>query len=104
MCAVSVSAGDDVYCREIIECGKARTVGVKPEHRATAAVATEFGCSIQNTVRQNQFGLRTGAVAVGPKRAGREAKRMQDRKGRAISVDFEYRAVTGGAALRRSSV
>src|SRR5262249_30340051 len=60
--------------------------------------------SIQYTVRHYQFGFRTGAVAVGPQRAGCEAKRMQDRESCAIRVDFEYRAISSAAALGRSSI
>src|SRR5262249_7935112 len=104
MRAVFVRAGDDVCGRETIQRGKASTVGVELEHRATAAATAILGRSIQSAVRQNQFGIRTGAVAIGPNCAGCDAKRMQDGKTRAIGVDFEYRAVTSAAALGRSSI
>src|SRR6267142_6382769 len=104
MRAISVSARDSVRARETIQRGKARAVRVEPEHRATAAVATVFCRSIQGTVRQNQFGIGTGAVAIGPKRTRRDAKRMQDAKSCAISVDSDYCAITSAASLARSSI
>src|SRR5215475_2731567 len=104
MGTVSVGASDDVCRRETIQRGEARPVRVEPEHSPTATGPTVFCRSIQYTVRHYQFGFRTGAVAVGPQRAGCEAKRMQDRESCAIRVDFEYRAISSAAALGRSSI
>src|SRR5690349_8469587 len=84
---------------------KTAAVSVNPEYRPVSSATATLGCAIKGATEQNQTNWKSSLVVGDNRESSRPGyERVHNIKARAISVQFEQRAISGTPTQSRRPI